>query len=212
MNLPDYFLADLPAEAILSPAMIREACQTLKHNRERYLAGRSTQSLVSVLSAVASSWLEPEYRFRKLALEQGPAATGFSSTTLANGLDAFFKQLTPAAFTALLEQDLGDSAALDKMVLNQGSPARAALASGPEFLVHITAGNLPSPALMSIILGVLVRSAQFVKCASGTSLLPRLFAHSLYDAEPKLGACIELAEWRGGAKEHESALFDEAAC
>ena len=97
MNLPDYFLADLPAEAILSPAMIREACQTLKHNRERYLAGRSTQSLVSVLSAVASSWLEPEYRFRKLALEQGPAATGFSSTTLANGLDAFFKQLTPAA-------------------------------------------------------------------------------------------------------------------
>jgi hypothetical protein len=212
MNLPDYFLADLPAEAILSPAMIREACQTLKHNRERYLAGRSTQSLVSVLSAVASSWLEPEYRFRKLALEQGPAATGFSSTTLANGLDAFFKQLTPAAFTALLEQDLGDSAALDKMVLNQGSPARAALASGPEFLVHITAGNLPSPALMSIILGVLVRSAQFVKCASGTSLLPRLFAHSLYDAEPKLGACIELAEWRGGAKEHESALFDEADC
>jgi len=57
-----------------------------------------------------------------------------------------------------------------------------------------------------------VRSAQFVKCASGTSFLPRLFAHSLYDAEPKLGACLELAEWRGGATELESALFDEADC
>jgi hypothetical protein len=212
MNLPNYFLADLPTEATLSPAMIREACQTLKHNRERYLAGRSTQSLITVLSSVASSWLETEYPFRKLALEQGPAATGFSRVTLANGLDTFFRQLTPEAFTALLKQDLGGSSALDKMVLDQGPNPRAALATGPEFLVHITAGNLPSPALMSMVLGVLVRSAQFIKCASGTSLLPRLFAHSLYDAEPKLGACIELAEWRGGATELESTLFEEADC
>ena len=43
MNLPNYFLADLPPEATLSPAMITEACQTLKRNRERYLASRSTQ-------------------------------------------------------------------------------------------------------------------------------------------------------------------------
>ena len=46
--------------------------------------------------------------------------------------------------------------------------------------------------------GLLVRSAQFVKCAERASLLPRLFAHSLYEADPKLGACLEIAEWRGG--------------
>jgi hypothetical protein len=40
MNLPNYFLADLPPEATLSAAMITEACQTLKRNREHYLAGR----------------------------------------------------------------------------------------------------------------------------------------------------------------------------
>jgi hypothetical protein len=34
MNLPNYFLADLPPEAALSPTMIAEACQTLKRNRE----------------------------------------------------------------------------------------------------------------------------------------------------------------------------------
>src|SRR6266478_2340227 len=86
MNLPNYFLADLPPEATVSPGMIREACQTLKRNRERFLAGRSTQSLVSLLSGVASSWLDPDYPFRKLALAQGPAATGFSTPTLNNGL------------------------------------------------------------------------------------------------------------------------------
>src|SRR6185295_8468191 len=89
---------------------------------------------------------------------------------------------------------------------------RAALAVGPELLVHITAGAIPNPTLMSIMLGVLARSAQFVKCASGTSLLPRLFAHSLYEAEPKLGACLEIAEWRGGDANLEAALFAEADC
>jgi len=214
MNLPNYFLADLPPEATVSPAMIREACQTLKRNRERYLAGRSTESLIKVLSAVASSWLNPEYPFRKKALEQAPAATGFSTPTLNRSLDAFFKQLTADAFKALLEQELGHVCRLDQMVSSEteAQGGRAALATAPEFLVHITAGNLPVPAFMSIIQGVLIRSAQFVKCASGTALLPRLFAHSLYDAEPKLGACLELAEWPGGSSELETALFEEADC
>ena len=39
-----------------------------------------------------------------------------------------------------------------------------------------------------------------------------MFAHSLYEAEPKLGACLEIAEWRGGNADLEEALFDEADC
>jgi len=79
-------------------------------------------------------------------------------------------------------------------------------------LVHITAGNLPNPALMSIVLGLLTRSAQFVKCAHGAEFLPRLFAHSIYAAYAKLGACLEIAEWRGGNAGLETALFAEADC
>ena len=63
---------------------------------------------------------------------------------------------------------------------------------------------------MSMISGLLVRSAQFVKCASGTSFIPRMFGHSLYEVEPKLGACMEIAEWGGGTAEFENALFAEA--
>ncbi|HOX56291.1 MAG TPA: acyl-CoA reductase [Candidatus Paceibacterota bacterium] len=214
MNLPDYFLADLPAAATLSPVMISEACRTLRRNRERYLAHRSTHSLVRVISDVARSWREPDYQFRKLALEQGPGATGFPRATLVRGLDAFFRQLTPEHFHALLEQDLGHAQRLDEMVSGDAEQKthRASLVTAPEMLVHIAAGNLPSPTLGSMVLGVLGRSAQFVKCASGTTLLPRLFAHSLYEVEPKLGACLEVAEWRGGSEELEKALFDEADC
>ena len=33
MNLPNYFLADVPPGATLSASMISEACQALKRNR-----------------------------------------------------------------------------------------------------------------------------------------------------------------------------------
>jgi len=194
--------------------MIGEACQTLKRNRERYLAHRSAQNLINVISGLAKSWLEPNYPFRKLALEQGPAVTGFSIQTLANGLDAFFKELTRENLQALLEQDLGHVQRLDAMAASDPEQRtnRAAIVIPPQLLAHIGAGSLPNPALLSLVLGVLVRSAQFMKCASGCALLPRLFAHSLYEIEPKLGACLEIAEWRGGNAGLEKALFDEADC
>jgi hypothetical protein len=209
MNLPNYFLADLPPEATLSPAMLSEACQTLKRNRERYLAGRSTEQLVKVLSDVAAAWRQPDNTFRKLALELGPAETGFSTETLKRGLDNFFRQINPDNLQALLNQDLGlDSCHVSRVTSHNSRH----LWSGPEFLVHIAAGSIPNPTWMSIILGLLARSAQFVKCASGSAFLPRLFAHSLYEADPKLGACLEIAEWRGGSADLEDVLFGEADC
>ena len=198
MNLPNYFLADLPVEAELSPTIVTEACRTLKRNREQYLAQRRTDNLIQVLSHLAGEWLLPDYPFRKAALEEGPAATGFSRETLEVGLNGFFRELTRQNLEVLVEQDLGHAKRLDEMVASdlEQKGNRAALAVAPELLVHIAAGNLPNPTLMSITLGLLTRSAQFVKCATGTSFIPRLFAHSLYELDRKLGACLEVAEWR----------------
>ena len=212
MILPNYFLADLPPEAELSPAMIAEACLTLKRNRAQYLAGRSTQSLVNLLCEVAKNWRQADDPFRKFALERGPAETGFSRATLAKGLDGFFRQLTPEKFAALLAQEFGDARRLEGFVTADEKSNREAMVCTPEFLVHIAAGNIPNPTLTSMVFGLLTRSAQFVKCASGAAFLPRLFAHSIYDADHKLGACLELAEWRGGNINLENALFAEADC
>ena len=95
--------------------MLTEACQTLKRNRERYLAGRSTEQLVRVLSDVAEGWLKSDNTFRKLALELGPAETHFSRETLEHGLDDFFKQITRDNLNALLVQELGDVRRLDAL-------------------------------------------------------------------------------------------------
>jgi len=214
MNLPDYFLADLPAEAALTAAMVTDACHTLKRNRDHYLASRSTESLIHTIATLAENWRQPDDPFRRRALELGPGATGFSRATLLRGLDAFFGELTPESIHALIAQELGHPERLDQFVATptEERSSRFARACGPTMLVHIGAGNVPNPTLMCIILGLLVRSAQFVKCASGSSFLPRLFAHSLYAVEPKLGACLEIAEWRGGRADLEEALFAEADC
>jgi hypothetical protein len=213
MNLPNYFLADLPPEAVLSSKMISEACLALKQNREKFLAARTTDDIVELLCEVATEWLSPDNKFRKLALELGPADTGFSRPVLKRGLDDFFKQFTPENFQVLLTQEIGRAQRLDQFVAdNEEKSNRLAMVHGPEFLVHIAAGNIPNPTLTSLTLGLLTRSAQFVKCASGASFLPRLFAHSIYDLDRKLASCLEIAEWRGGNLELENALFAEADC
>jgi hypothetical protein len=208
MTLTNYFLADLPPDAMLSPAMIAAALETLKRNREKYLARRKIGGIVDTLCQVAAGWLEPGNQFRRLALELGPEATGFSPAILEQGLDGFFRRFTPENFQALLDQDLGIG------VEPVGEAARSPqhFWRGPQLQVHVAAGNLPNPAWMSLTLGLLTRSAQFMKCASGASCLPRLFAHSIYEADPKLGACLELAEWHGGKLDLESMLFAEADC
>src|SRR5262245_5536771 len=142
MNLPNYFLADLPAEAELTPVMLTEACRALKRNREQYLATRPTGSIISRIVDLAKDWLSPNYSFRKLALELGPAATGFSAPTIAKGLDSFFEELTHARLQALIVQDLGNLRGLDDFVLaaGDGQPDVAAMTIGPELMVHFAAG------------------------------------------------------------------------
>jgi hypothetical protein len=198
MNLPNYFLADLPAEATLSAGIITEACRTLKRNREQFLANRSTEGVINALCALGALWLEEDYSFRKMALEQGPGATGFSAEVIASGLDACFKQFAVENFRALIEQDLGHVKRLDEILATEPEQRarRRSIATAPGLQAHIAAGNLPIPAFTSMTLGLLTRSAQFVKCASGASFLPRLFAHSLYELDSKLGSCLEVAEWK----------------
>src|SRR5256885_11548338 len=100
-----------------------------------------------------------------MALEQGPAATGFSRATLANGLDAFFKQLTRENLQDLLLLEFGHASRLDSIVANSTEQKfqQAAMVHGPDLVFEIAPGDIPNPALLNIVLGLLLRSAQFVK-------------------------------------------------
>lgn len=212
MDLPNYFFADLGAEEALSEQLVWDSALTLKRNGKSYLHHRSTSNVIRSLSQIGEFWRDPEYRFRKMALEQGPEQTGFSKEVLELGLDTFFNNLTQENLEALVSQEMGHMKRLDSMSITKEEryTDRAAMAVGPELLVHITAGNIPASALNSIVLGFLIGSPQFVKCPIGASLIPRLFAHSIYYEDSKLGSCLEIAEWKGGNQQFENPLFKEA--
>ena len=154
--LPNYYLADLPANSPMSPQIIRDACLNLKRNREKFLASRTTSMMVRLLSEVGDQWLQEDYPFRQRALEDGPDETGFSVATLREGLDGFFRQLTPENLQSLLAQDLGSIQRLDSFAQTSQElqERRASWAQGPELVAHIAAGNLPNPALSSLVLGL----------------------------------------------------------
>ncbi len=212
MNLPARFLADLPPEATLSPDLIADACQALRRNQARALGRLSTEQAAAIVAETARQWLREDYPFRVLALDFGPEATGFSSATLRHGLDAFFREWTMENLQALLAQDLGAPLRLDHFHATDVEQRlrQSAMVTAPELLVHVAAGNLPVPAMTSLFFGVLLRSAQFMKCGTQTALFPRLLAHSLVDVEPALGAALELAVWPGGSTALEDTLFGQA--
>lgn len=214
-EIPNYFLADLGPEAEFTTQMVTEACLTLRRNGERYLASRETSSIVRILAITAENWLEEDYPFRKIALERGPEETGFDREILRAGLDHFFEQLTGENLEDLLMQELGHLKRLDRPCAArcEAGANKESLVTGPTLITHYAAGNVPAPALMSMALGLLARSAQFVKCARGASFIPRLFAHSLYNTDAKLGSCLEVAEWKGGRLKHlEEVLHQHSEC
>ncbi|MCS7090991.1 MAG: acyl-CoA reductase [Verrucomicrobiota bacterium] len=211
MSLPAYFLADLPPDAPLTPRLIEEACLTLQRNRELYLVPRSCAQIIALLEELGRNWRRPDDPFRQLAVSEGPQQTGFSRATLEQGLDNFFSQLTETNMRRLLRQDLGEETALDDYH-PAVDPRRCCRARGPRLLVHFSPGNLPDPTFHAIVLGLLVKSAQFVKCSSQAGFLPRLLAHSLRALDPKLAACLELATWPGGRTDLEDILLQKADC
>lgn len=214
MNLPNYFLADLPNEASITSELLQDACATLKRNREQYLKDRPVESIIRTLCRVAESWRDSSNPYRQWGLEEGAQKTGFSPEMLVKGLDGFFRQINEGNLERLLEQDLGHSGRPNHWVSVAAEEAhqRMSMVSGPELLVHIASGGLPNPVFTSMMLGFLCRSAQFVKCASGSTFFPRVFAHLIYQEDPKLGACLEVAEWPGGQVDLEDVLFEQANC
>jgi len=207
MTLPDYFLADVDAEP--TPALVQEAARTVRRNRARFLAERSTEDVIETLAEVASNWMDPEDPFRVMALEQGPELSGFSREVLQRGVDTFFGRIHRDSLEALLLQELGHGRRLDQFATVEAEFGSRALARGPELIAHFTAGNVPVPAWFSMLAGLLVRSAQVIKCACGADFFPRLFGHSIYAVDSKLGACLEIATWSGGHRDIEEHLFAE---
>jgi hypothetical protein len=201
MNLPNYFLADLAAGSDVvafahprgwrdAQAQSRDLSVTAHDGADHPCAGGSGGGLVAsgepVSSAGVGAWARRNWgSVRRRWRGDWMSSLGNSRLRI---------------FRLCCSRNLATRAGwmISWPVTSSGTGTAPRTSRGRSCLVHIAAGNIPNPTLLSMVLGMLTRSAQFVKCASGTVLLPRLFAHSLYERDPKLATCLEVAEWRGG--------------
>ena len=104
LNLPDFFLIDLPEEIGVQPKLVGEACDRLKENGDRYLKPRSTSQIAHSLCNLAENWQDDEFPFRRKLIEEGAEKSGFSIEVLLDGLDRMFSQWTPEKFEVWLTQ------------------------------------------------------------------------------------------------------------
>ena len=158
---------------------LEEAVQRAHKARER-VQHCSTKAIISALTRTAENWLPPDSQWRRRAVEQAPASTGFSPQMINEAVTLTFEALTEDAFETLLRREVGDRRQFH----------------GPDLIAHFLAGNVPAPSINSICFGLLLKSANIVKLSAHDPVFPALFVESLRAADPSLADCVAVLDWR----------------
>lgn len=187
----------------LEPATLDAVLDRLLRARAEHLADRPVAEIVAVIDAAARRFLDPADPVRRLAEEALPAVTGYSPPMVRLIVDRMAADWRADALERLLREELGDPGVLDGFV-----NSRRAL--GPDLAFHIFAGNVPGVAVTSLVRALLVKAASIGKAGSGDPLLPALFARTLAEIDPGLGACVAVTYWPGGSPGIEEVVFEKA--
>lgn len=171
---------------------VQAAVTQLIEARERLLSRRSTDEIIRALATAAAQWLEPDSPWRARAVAEAPQPTGFSPQMVEEAVRLTFAPLTASALGELVDRELADRRALDEFCRQGNLKTRA---SGPRLIAHILAGNVPSPGIVSICIGLILRAGNLVKMSSHDPVFPALFLESLRAVDAELASCAVALTW-----------------
>lgn len=160
--------------------------------RERILPLRTTDAIITAIAQAANHWLTPTSRWRARAIAEAPATLGFSEAMINEAIDLTFGALTVDALGDLLDRELGNRRVLDEFCPRGRVHSRAV---GPRLITHILSGNVPSPGILSICRGLLLKSANLVRASTHDPVFPVLFVESLREVDPELAECLAVLSW-----------------
>lgn len=193
---------------VLDPATLARQIERLRSARERYLARRPVRDVVAVIDEAAARLQRMDDPRRALAERALPELTGYSPPMIRLILDRMLADWREESLAALLEAEFRDPLVLDGF--RPGPTATRIRAFGPELAFHVFAGNVPGVAVTSLVRSLIVKAATLGKTASGEPLLPALFARTIAEVDPELGACLAVTYWPGGSTELEEVAFRAA--
>ncbi|MCX7914840.1 MAG: hypothetical protein N3A53_00860, partial [Verrucomicrobiae bacterium] len=160
--------------------------------RERLLSRRTTDEIIQALATAAAQWLEPDSPWRARVVAEAPQPTGFSPQMVEEAVRLTFAPITPAALGELVDRELADRRALDGFCRLGSVTARA---TGPRVIAQFLAGNVPSPGIVSLCIGLILRAGNLVKLSSHDPVFPALFLESVRAVDPDLASCAVALSW-----------------
>lgn len=109
------------------------------------------------LGQLSSKWLDRNYFFRKLAVTRLVARSDYSKKMAEALIDSIFSELTFPKLRTMLSAEIGNPRYLDGFQKDRltGTLRRA---QAPQHITHVFSANVPNPAIVSFVLGLLLGS------------------------------------------------------
>lgn len=193
---------------ILSARKIAEISQSVQENRANYLAKLSINDIVAKIDQAVLKWLNPDYQLRHYAEILIPRITGYDSEMVRLELKRYLRMFRKKELLRFLDEEFDQSAMLDEFRPRKtGGMSRA---YGPNSIFHVFSGNVPGVQIWSLIMGLLLKSANIGKTSTAEPLFPVLFVESLAEVDPQLADSIAILPWKGGTKELEEQAISAA--
>lgn len=155
--------------------------------RHTLIESRAIDSIVRALGSLSERWLKKDYYYRKKALKQLVDRSHFSPKMSEAIIDAIFSELTQNKLKKLLKIELGDPRVLDEFRPNTLT-GYYHKAEGPQIITHVLSGNVPQPSIVSVVLGMLLRSINIIKLSSKDEGFLRWYLASVKITDRELGS------------------------
>lgn len=201
----DYIEIRLP---IVSPEDVTRWIGALRGARAEHLAERPIGSILRPLERVVARFLDPRDPARRTLVQSLATCGRFSAPMVERALDDAFEPLARGGFRKWIASELGSVAALDEPAPTREGVLRRA--TGPEWMLQIYAGNVPTVPVWPLFSALLLKSALLAKTSAQEPLLAPLLARAIAEEDSELGACIAVLWWKGGTAELERAALAAA--
>jgi len=190
----------------VSPLLVAKVAAHIWAARKAYLARLPVAEIVEILDRAVGLWLEAGSPWLEAASRRIAAVTPYCEVMVRAGIQRLLEGCRKDAMLALLQAELHDPGVLDGFRPRPGARG-SHRAMGPALTTHIFSGNVPGLSAVSLIHGLLVKSANLGKPSSEEPVFPALFARSIAAVDPKLAAAVAVLPWAGGDTAVEAAAF-----
>ncbi len=193
---------------VVGPDDLLRWIDVLRESREENLVRRPLAKIVHSLDRVTRRFLDTGDPARREAVESLARAGRFTAPMMERAIDDAFQPLARGGLTRWVNAELGSIHTLDRP--SAGPSGLLRRAHGPEWMLQIYAGNVPTLPIWPIYSALLLKAALLAKTSAQEPLLAPLVARTIAEVDENLGACLAVVWWKGGSNDLDRTALSHA--